>query len=182
MAPDDGATGWPDVVGDTALTIQLPEADPLVRGEVPAHITVLYPFLHVSRIDAAVDGELRALFGRHTAFELVLAEFRRYPGVLYLAPEPAAPIGALTAELTARWPEAVPYRGIFGGDGLDPHLTVANDEGPETWRAAYDALEARLAPLLPLRVGVSGVRLIVREAEGWRDATRYPLGASLGVP
>lgn len=176
MTEDDGALdGWPDVVGDTALTVKVPEADPLVRAGFPAHITVLYPFLHVSRVDGAVHRDLTEVFSSHEAFEITLAEFGRFPGVLFLAPRPADPFKALTKEIIRRWPEAEPYRGIFGGE-LDPHLTIANSEGPGTCDAVYDGLEAELALSLPLTVRIAAVDLIVRDASDWRDRATYPLG------
>ncbi|RII14271.1 hypothetical protein DSC45_21520 [Streptomyces sp. YIM 130001] len=171
-------SGWPDVPGETSLTIRVPEADALVHaGLPPAHVTVLYPFLHLGRIDTAVDRELRELFGAHAPFELSLAQFLRYPGVLCLDPRPREPVRALTSALTSRWPEARPYRGIFG-DGLDPHLTLANHEGPATWRAAYDALESRLAPALPLSSRVTEIHLGVFGADGWSYARSYRLGTT----
>ncbi|WP_255306037.1 2'-5' RNA ligase family protein [Streptomyces sp. Wb2n-11] len=169
--------GWPDVDGDTALTIKVPEADPLVRTGAPAHVTVLYPFLRASRIDGPVHRELLELFRSHAPFELSFAGFGRYPGVLFLDPRPHDPVRALTKELTGRWPEAVPYRGLFG-EGLDPHLTLANHEGPKTYERAYDLLEAECAPALPLTVRVGAVHLIVRDGDRWRDRTAYPLGWS----
>ncbi|WP_233521632.1 2'-5' RNA ligase family protein [Streptomyces triticagri] len=171
-------SGWPDVHGDTSLTIRVPEADALVHpGLPPAHVTVLYPFLHRSRIDAEVDRELRELFGAHAPFELSFTRFLRWPGVLYLDPQPCAPVRALTSALTTRWPEARPYRGIFG-EGLDPHLTLANHEGPATWRTAYDALESRLAPALPLVSRVAEILLGVFGPDGWSDARSYRLGSA----
>ncbi|MFC7307957.1 2'-5' RNA ligase family protein [Streptomyces monticola] len=167
--------GWPDIPGDTALTIAVPEADPLVRAPFPAHVTVLYPFVHESRLDAAAEARLRALFAAHDAFDLAFGAFARYPGVLYLDPWPHDPVTALTKDLTTRWPEAVPYRGVFGPGGLDPHLTLANHEGPDTWRTAYDALEAELAPHLPLTTRVGAVKLIVWDGTAWQDRARYPL-------
>ncbi|MEU7161548.1 2'-5' RNA ligase family protein [Streptomyces chrestomyceticus] len=173
---EPAATGWPDVPGDTALTIKVPEADPLVRAGFPAHVTVLYPFLHESRIDAAAQHDLTRLLAGHAAFTLTLDSFGRYPGVLYLDPWPHAPVTALTKDLTRRWPETVPYRGIFGA-GLAPHLTVANHEGPATQEAAYDALQAELAPSLPLTCSVREVHLIVWDGRRWRDRVAFRLGA-----
>ena len=132
MSSEDG---WPDVPGDTALTIRIPEADAFVRAPFPAHITVLYPFLPAARITPEVHAELAALFADRPPFVLTFAEFRRYPGVLYLPPAPDHPVRALTRAVRERWPEAVPYRGVFGPEGLDPHLTLANDEGPETYES-----------------------------------------------
>ncbi|MGA4843871.1 2'-5' RNA ligase family protein [Streptomyces sp. G45] len=185
MSTDDGTRGsgaegerdtggWPDVPGDTALTIKLPAADPLVRAGFPAHVTVLYPFLHTSRLDARVHRELTGLFAGHDAFDLTLAEFGRYPGVLYLDPWPHDPVTALTKALTLRWPEAVPYRGIFGA-GLAPHVTVANSEGPATEDTVYEALRAELAPALPLTCPVRAVHLIVWDGQRWRDRAAYRL-------
>lgn len=172
---DSGADGWGDTPGDTALTIKVPEADPLVRAGFPAHVTVLYPFLHERRIDAPLHRELRALFAGHDAFTLTFAAFGRYPGVLYLDPWPHDPVQALTKDLVQRWPDAVPYRGIFGA-GLAPHLTIANSEGPRTQAAVYDELEAELAPALPLVRRVHAVELIVWDGARWRDRAQYPLG------
>jgi 2'-5' RNA ligase len=167
--------GWPDIPGDTAFTIKIREADPLVRAGFPAHVTVLYPFVHLSRMNELVHQALARLFARHSSFALTFAEFGRYPGVLYLDPQPHDPVKALTADLTRRWPELVPYRGIFGR-GLDPHLTLANHEGPATQDTAYDALQAELAPLLPLRCHVDTVELIVWDGQRWQTQAEYPLG------
>ncbi|MGW1365255.1 2'-5' RNA ligase family protein [Streptomyces chartreusis] len=165
---------WPDIPGDTAFTVKVPAADPLVRDGCPAHVTVLYPFVHESRIDARACRELSELFAKHDAFTLTFAEFGRYPGVLYLDPRPHDPIKALTKDLTLHWPELVPYRGLFGA-GLEPHLTVANHEGPATQDAAYDALQAELAPLLPLQCHVHAVQLVVWDGERWQDRATYRL-------
>ncbi|MGB8939005.1 MAG: 2'-5' RNA ligase family protein [Streptomyces sp.] len=173
--PEPSEGGWPDVPGDTVLTIKVPEADPLVRAGFPAHVTVLYPFVHESRLDAAAHRELGALFAGHDSFTLTFAEFARYPGVLYLDPWPHAPVTALAKDLTGRWPEAVPYRGIFDPP-LAPHLTVANSEGPATQDAAYDALQAELEPLLSLSCRVNAVHLIAWDGSRWQDRAAYRLG------
>ncbi|MBM7171316.1 2'-5' RNA ligase family protein [Streptomyces sp. G44] len=171
-----GAGGWADLPGDTALSIRVPEANHLVSAGFPAHVTVLYPFLHASRLSASAHAELTEVFAGRAPFTLTFTEFRRYPGVLYLPPAPEAPVRALTAALTDRWPEAVPYRGIFTPP-LAPHLTLANHEGPDTCEAAYDALESRLAPHLPLVSHVHEVHLIVTDGSGgWRDLRTYRLG------
>lgn len=62
---------------------------------VPAHITVLYPFLPRQRVDDAVRAELNALFATHRAFRPAARATTRFPGVLYLAPEPDAALRAL---------------------------------------------------------------------------------------
>ncbi|WP_306322286.1 MULTISPECIES: 2'-5' RNA ligase family protein [unclassified Streptomyces] len=167
--------GWPDAPGDTALTIHIPEADALVRTPSRAHVTVLYPFLPLDRVTDATERELRTLFAATPAFPLTFAAIRRWPGVLYLPPAPDDPLRALTKSLRERWPEAVPYRGVFGDEGLDPHLTLASGWGTD------DIPESEFTGALPLYARVESVRLIVTEAAGtgWRDIRTYPLGPQL---
>ncbi|WP_420037844.1 2'-5' RNA ligase family protein [Streptomyces sp. cg28] len=172
--PDESADGWPDAPGDTALTIHVPEADHLVRTPARAHVTVLYPFLPLPRITGETDEALCGLFSAVPGFTLTFDGLSRWPGVLYMAPSPADPLRALTKALRQKWPEAVPYRGVFGDDGLDPHLTLASGDGT-------DGLpDADFTPHLPLRAAVTEVRLIVSDGAGtpWRDVRAYPLGVS----
>ncbi|MYS20533.1 2'-5' RNA ligase [Streptomyces sp. DvalAA-14] len=176
---DPGEPRW--AVGETALLITVPEADPLVggageaydpaaRGGVPAHVTVLYPFLAAERIDDGVLARLRELFCAHEAFDLAFARFGRFPELLWLAPEPAAPVRALTGAVEARWPEAPPYGGAFP-DPV-PHLTVADGQSPE----AYDAMEREFAAGLPLRTRVVAVHLVVSDGFRWHHRATFPLG------
>ncbi|WP_415953384.1 2'-5' RNA ligase family protein [Streptomyces sp. KLOTTS4A1] len=170
--------GWGHALGDTALTILIPEADPLMREPFPAHVSVLFPFLHESRTDAVVRRRLGELLRGHESFELTFAEFGRYPGVLYLEPWPADPVTALTKSVVAAWPQCAPYGGIFGEDGLRPHLTLANSAAPGSGQAAaYDALEAELAPCLPLTVTVREVTLVTWNGTAWHPTRRFGLGS-----
>ncbi|WP_236655345.1 2'-5' RNA ligase family protein [Streptacidiphilus carbonis] len=164
----------------TALIITVPEADPLVgawrrlydpreRDGVPAHVTVLYPFLEPDRIDEATIAALRALFASHDAFDLAFRRCARLSGMVCLAPEPDLPLRALTAAVAARWPEAPPYRGRF--EDPVPHLTVALGQ-EET---VNQKVEADLAARLPLLTRVDSVRLVVRESGVWRGWTSFAL-------
>ncbi|WP_442945794.1 2'-5' RNA ligase family protein [Nonomuraea sp. LPB2021202275-12-8] len=49
--------------------------------------------------------ELGALFAACEPFDVVFRRCARFPGVLYLVPEPGAPFRALTGIVAARWPE-----------------------------------------------------------------------------
>lgn len=48
---------------------------------------------------------------------------RAVPGVVYLAPKPAALFIAFTQAVVERWPEHQPYGGAY--EEIIPHLTVA---------------------------------------------------------
>ncbi|MDT0319538.1 2'-5' RNA ligase family protein [Streptomyces millisiae] len=170
-------------VGETALLVVVEAAEPVVGGwrrrfdrsaaaGVPAHVTVLVPFLDVARIDDGVLGELRQLFAAHRPFDVRFEGFGRFPDVLYLAPEPAGPVRALTEAVVARWPEVPPYGGAFAE--VVPHLTVAHGQVEDVYREA----EAALAGRLPLGASVHAVELWGSDGDRWRRRARFPLLAA----
>ncbi|MFI6298968.1 2'-5' RNA ligase family protein [Nonomuraea sp. NPDC050790] len=173
--------------GETALTVTVPAAervvgpwreryDPSTAYGVPAHVTVLYPFLDAEEVD---EGALRELFGACERFDLVFERAARFPGLVYLVPEPAEPVRRLTEAVVARWPEAQPYRGKHGE--ITPHLTV----GQGLDEAGAVAIERGLDGL-PVRMRVSGVTLEVFDGERWRRRACFPFGevgeAEFGFP
>ncbi len=143
--------------------------DPSAAVGVPAHVTVLYRFLHSDRLDAATLDELTRLFGGHDAFTARFEECRRFPGVLYLAPDPGRPFRTLTEAVAQRWPEAPPYEGRYAE--VVPHLTVADGVEPGT----LDEIEAALVPGLPVVARIASVSLFVCDGGQWRERTRFPL-------
>ncbi len=169
----------------TALILAVPEAEPVVGAlrarldtaaswGVPAHITVLYPFLPPAGIDDDVRAALAAAVAGVPAFDLTLARTAWFGDtVLWLAPEPDAPLRALTAAVVARFPHTPPYGGQF--DDVVPHLTVG-DRRP---RAVLDAAAAEVAPRLPVHARADTVRLIAGRPEpggGWHTVAAFPLG------
>jgi 2'-5' RNA ligase len=144
--------------------------DPAAERGVPAHVTVLFPFLPEGRIDDTVLDELAEIFQRVKAFEVKFGSCGRFSDLLYLAPEPAEPFRALTAAVAARWPEAPPYGGAF--PEVVPHLTVANDVDA----AQMDEIEADLSGRLPVHERVEHLDLYVFDGATWRSRRRFPLG------
>ena len=133
---------------ESALVIVVPEAEPLVsdwraqydwsaqRG-VPAHITLLYPFVPTEKVDDELLSQLRDLFGSEEAITFELPRVARFPEVAWLAPEPTEPFKALTDLITARFPDYPPYEGAH--DVVIPHLTVA-EGGVELQNRVEEAL------------------------------------------
>ena len=168
---------------ESALIIDVPEAEPLVkewrakhdwsaqRG-VPAHITVLYPFMPTELIDDEVHADLRALFAAHAAFGFRLSRVARFPdAVAWLAPDPAEPFAALTGAVASQYPDYPPYEGVH--DVVVPHLTVA-EGGTEL----QDEVEAALTPALPIEAEARSVLMILEDETGWwNPGERYPLGS-----
>ncbi|MGW5418637.1 2'-5' RNA ligase family protein [Streptomyces sp. NPDC003943] len=168
-------------VGQTALIVRIPEAEPSVstwrerldpsaRAGVPAHVTVLFPFLDASRTDAlVVHSALADVLGSHPAFDLRFERCGRFPEALYLVPEPDTQLRQLTEAIAHRWPEAPPYGGRF--IDIVPHLTIA--QGQED--AVLEEIEADLATRLPFTAHVSSVELIVHDGEKWQARASFPL-------
>ncbi|MET7502135.1 2'-5' RNA ligase family protein [Streptomyces microflavus] len=167
--------------GRTGLIVRIPEAEPAVRrwrerldpsaqAGVPAHITVLFPFLDESRTDALVHSVLADVLGSHPTFDLRFERCGRLPEVLYLIPEPDTQLRQLTEAIADRWPEAPPYGGRF--TEIVPHLTIA--QGHEN--TVLEEIEADLADRLPFTSHVSSVELIVHDGVKWQERASFALG------
>jgi 2'-5' RNA ligase len=168
-------------VAETALLVPVAAAEPLVRSHrlardpvaplgVPAHITVLYPFLPPDEVDQTVCDAVTEVLDGFPAFDFALTEVRHFPeGVIYLAPEPADPFTAITHALTDRWPEHPPYGGTY--TDVIPHLSVAVMNG-----ASAVELEADLNEGLPVRTRADAVWLMEGQPDDrWAIRAVFPL-------
>ncbi|HEY2354258.1 MAG TPA: 2'-5' RNA ligase family protein [Gaiellaceae bacterium] len=127
---------------------------------VPPHVTLLIPA--PPDIDAAVEA-LRSF----SAFGVMFSAFGRFPGTLWLAPDPSAPFVAMTEALIEAFPDYAPYDGLF--EGITPHLTVA--QGDE-----LDAAETAIATALPLTARLSSVVLFAQASEDrWVERAEFDL-------
>jgi 2'-5' RNA ligase len=166
----------------TALIVTVPEAEPLVaewrakhdwsaQHGVPAHIALLFPFVHAEEVDQQLLGDLLDLFASQPAFTYRLPRVARFPEVAWLAPEPVEPFNELTALIVSRYPDYPPYEGVH--DEVIPHLTVA-EGGPEL----QDEVDVALTPHLPIEAEAQRVTLIAEDASGhWRVSAEFPLAA-----
>jgi 2'-5' RNA ligase len=142
---------------------------------VPAHVTVLFPFVPAVRLVPAVRRELAAIGRTVEPFEVRFEQVGRFPGVVYLAPEPAATFSALTAAVHARFPDFPPYEGVF--EVVLPHLTITEPNEDEPDEAALDAIAGAAARELPFGARVSRLEVLVEGDDGrWRGRWRISLG------
>src|SRR4051812_18070902 len=106
----------------SALIIPIPAAelrfgalrrkfDPQAALGVPAHITILFPFMPAELIDDATRRRLTRLFKRFSPFQCLLSQVGRFPTTAYLAPVAAAPFIELTNAVAAEFPDYPPYGG-----------------------------------------------------------------------
>jgi 2'-5' RNA ligase len=145
--------------------------DPAARQGMPAHVTVLHPFMAPVKLNAARRRRLTDAIRRVPAMELSFSRIGRFPEVLWLAPEPAEPIVALVRSIVAAFPDYPPYGGQF--DTIIPHVTVAHGEGLDLG-ALEPGLRARLAS--PVTSRVDSVALFTTVGRRWREIERFPLG------
>lgn len=127
---------------------------------LPAHITLLFPFVKYDKLDAAGD-TLRDLCAQIAPFEVTLDGYGAFPQTTYMQIADPVALKAVLAQLTAAFPHFLPYGGAHGSD-LVPHLTVAKftDERQQNAAAlpSYKPITFRVERL-HLTYGVHGVQL-----------------------
>jgi 2'-5' RNA ligase len=177
---------------ESALLLPVPAAEAAVGAQrarldssaldgVPAHVTVLYPFLPPAEIAPDVLAELSRLFAGTPRFSFTLDQVRWFgESVVWLGPADESPFRALTALATAAYPSCLPYRGAH--EDVVPHLTIGDRGGPAELRAAADEVR----PLLPIAAEATEVVLMAGPRPGrpgrpgrpvqWRTVASFPLG------
>jgi 2'-5' RNA ligase len=139
---------------------------------VPAHVTLLFPFITADGLTPDVRQTLVTIAATVEAFEVVFASVDRFPTVVYLVPDPAAPFEALTEATVRAFPGYLPYGGAY--DDVVPHLTVTETTGDDL---PLDAISAEASRHLPFARRVTTVEVLVETSDGhWRPRWRIPLG------
>jgi 2'-5' RNA ligase len=179
-----------DVDLQSALLLAVPAAeaavgahrarlDPSARDGVPAHVTVLYPFLPPAEIGPEVLAELSRLFAGAPRFSFTLDRVRWFGDtVVWLGPADESPFRALTALAADAYPWCSPYGGIY--EDVVPHLTIGQADDQAELRAAAEAVR----PLLPIAAEATEVTLLTgpnpRRQPGspgeWQTVATFPLG------
>ena len=148
--------------------------DPSAAIGVPAHITLLYPFLPPDGVDAAVKAQVARIVSAATAFPFMLEHVQRWPNVVCLLPQPSLSFSRLIRQLAAAFPDYPPYGGAVALPDIVPHLTIAH-----TPRIDYlDAAEHALLALVPVPAFCREVALIAHgPGERWRVVSGFSLAA-----
>jgi 2'-5' RNA ligase len=168
----------------SALVVAVPDAEPRVgqlraaldpsaaRG-VPAHVTIMFPFVPPAHIDDGVIAALGGVLAAEPAFEVGFSRVAWFgEEVVWWAPEPAAPFVALTHAVADRF-GLRPYEGAHG-DSVTPHLTIGHGAPLDQLRKAADEVAA--GP--PVHARVRSVLLMTgsREPGSWTTVADLPLG------
>jgi hypothetical protein len=171
-------------IEESALVVLVPESeglvgewrrryDPAANYGVPAHVTVLYPFVPPRLIDDALTSRLRELFGGARCFDFTLESVRRFGDqILYLAPSPATSFELLTQAVVEAFPDYPPYEGQH--EKVVAHLTVT-DGAPLDQLAPIESAVGAGLPIFATAVRVS--LLIGRDEPGtWLVRDEFSLG------
>jgi 2'-5' RNA ligase len=160
----------------TALIVAVPEAEDAVgpfratfdtaaSWGVPAHVTVLYPFLPPEQINAHVLTAISAAVAEVPRFDATFTHVEWFDdAVVWLAPQPNEPFRQLTDAVWRRFPETPPYAGAHP-DSV-PHLTIGHDQPKHQLSQAAEAVSTHL----PIRAAITAVRLITGAPEPQLDA------------
>lgn len=176
---------------ETGLIIPVPAFESFIRHHrrinsavspegVPAHLTLLYPFLPPMGCKEA-HAEVAGFFSEVKPFEFELTKVGWFGDrVVFLAPEDPGPFIALTERLIEHWSVCIPYGGRHGGAHV-PHLTLGIEGTPEEMASLAEAAER----LLPIRCVADQAWLMIgtpRPAE-WKIAARFAFGdAEIQLP
>jgi 2'-5' RNA ligase len=169
----------------SALLAEIPAAEELVSPQrrrldsnaalgIPAHVTVLFPFLPGDALDVSVHAQLARLFASFPRFACTLDHTDWFgENVLWLGPRDPAPFRALTELVFAAFPQCPPFAGEYAE--VVPHLTVGHSRPIDELRAA----ETAVLPGLPVSGSVTTVTLmtgLLNDSAPWTRAAVFPLG------
>jgi 2'-5' RNA ligase superfamily protein len=185
---DDATRTALDAATETAVLVLVPEAEDAVAEHrrhldmaaswgVPAHLSVVCPFVPPADVDDHVLARLAAAVGTVPAFNCVFSRTEWFGAdVLWLAPDPDAPFQELISAVVAAFPAHLPYGGAYP-DPV-PHLTIGE---LRLGNAAELAAAERTVRLhLPIRARVDRAVLLAGrpERDSWRLVAELGLGAA----
>jgi 2'-5' RNA ligase len=176
------ATIW--LMAETAIVVVVPEAEPAIdlarrrhtadgADGMPAHITLLYPFIDSNLLVSGRIAQLRDCLASFSPFDDELNRIARFQrlneAILWLAPRASDPFIAMIEALRAEFPEHPPYGGDF--QSIIPHLTVAISGDPDV----LTSIEVELTDQLPIPIRVEAVTLFEHTELGWELRASIPL-------
>lgn len=172
-------------MAETALVVMVPEAEPYVGAlrqrydpaaavGVPAHVTVLIPFVPFEQLSDDVLRRVELVSMSTKPFDFRFRSSARFTDCLYLCPEPAQPFVNLTTRVVAEFPGYLPYGGRF--DTIVPHLTVA--QGDEHDLIEAERLLTSAHALLDVRFKCDALVLLENSSCRWNESATFRLGST----
>ncbi|WP_374575926.1 2'-5' RNA ligase family protein [Phenylobacterium sp.] len=163
---------------ETGLVLALPELDPPLRRwrkhdpaarlGMPAHVTLIYPFMDSRAFDEAARVRLRDVLRGFAPLEFAFDRLGAFQGGVWLEPADPAPAVRLIEALAAAFPAHPPFGGAHAS--IIPHLTIA-----QAAPGVLARIRAEAPRILPLTARAEAVSLYARSEEGWIPLERFAL-------
>ncbi|NDJ62356.1 MAG: 2'-5' RNA ligase family protein [Chloroflexi bacterium] len=151
--------------------------DATLPSHLPAHISVLFPFVPAAALEAACQ-RLRGLCAQVPPFDVTLRGYNHFPRAVYLELSDPGPVRALFRRIQAAFPDCAPYEGAYGPD-IIPHVTAAQFASEAACAAA------EFPPYTPVTFRVARINVDYGVAESglpWITYATIPLGGVPGSP
>jgi len=170
---------------NSAIVILVPEAEACVGGfrarhdpsavaGMPAHVTLLYPFIAPAMLDEEQRDALKVCVAGFRPFAFSLSEVCRFPShLLYLAPEPANAFRELTMAIWKAFPDYPPYGGRH--PDIVPHLSVAQAASDDEINRISQAFAPQFERQRPIRAVAQQVLLMDNAGGRWRTRQDFLL-------
>ena len=142
----------------------------LARRGLPAHITLIYPFLPPGLLKPAMIQTLASFFAGTPRFAFDLLSVAGFPNVVYMVPVPGEPFIEVIVGLTRLFPETPPYGGAFSL--IVPHVTVAESADP----LVLDRAVLHASKALPIHAVATEAWLMTGNNGSWRRVADFPFG------
>lgn len=163
--------------GTTILIVAVPEAeqtvslwreshDPSAAKGVPAHITLLYPFLPTGDLRSGDSDKLRSVIVAVPRFSFTWSHVAVIPRVTWLAPEPADIFRNITRRIVRRFPSTA----VAAQRQPSPHLTVIDHTETDTdYASAHDRFVAPSSGCFPIKAKMQTVLLLAKHDDAAED-------------
>lgn len=139
---------------------------------MPAHITTLYPFRTPASIAREELQALTTLAAQTNRHRYALGTVDAFDVAIFLRPFPDEWFRQLTNRIVAAFPDCLPYGGAY--PEVIPHLTIAQSAGGESHAKLRLAIEAGVAPALPIACEATALSLFINDNDYWTLAQRFP--------
>ena len=160
----------PEVTGLVGEWYSLTQA---AADGMPPHVTLLWPWFDAPVAASAIRRAANAVVNL-ASFTLTFNRCDRFPGVVYLVPEPVGLVESVIRSLVVAFPETPPFAGEFGPAPV-PHLTAAKSDDEAHLDVVQSTLNERLSRA-PITVAVSHVSI---SEEGLGADDRWAVRAEL---
>lgn len=145
--------------------------DPSALHGIPAHITVLFPFIPPEKLTNDDLIKLKEII-RFPKFDFKLEKIMTFPGVVFLEPTNKDKFIEITRMIWDNFPDYPPFEGKYLPE-INPHLTIGHDMGDkfESCLAEANKLEKKL----PITARAEEILLLTSNEGEWVIRERFQL-------